>query len=79
MIKREMYLERIRPFYSSEMVKVIMGIRRCGKSTIIRQIIDELQESGITKNRIIYINFEDYQYRTISNPEALYAYIEERI
>lgn len=79
MIKREMYLERIRPFYSSEMVKVIMGIRRCGKSTIMRQIIDELQESGITKDRIIYINFEDYQYRTISNPEALYAYIEERI
>ena len=42
MIKREIYLKRIRPFYESEMVKVITGIRRCGKSTIMRQIIEEI-------------------------------------
>lgn len=42
MVKREQYLERIRPFYDSEMVKVITGIRRCGKSTIMKQIIEEI-------------------------------------
>ena len=57
MIKREIYLNRIRPFYESEMVKVITGIRRCGKSTIMRQIIDEIRENGVEENYIIYINF----------------------
>lgn len=79
MIKRELYLERIRPFYNSEMVKVITGIRRCGKSTIMRQIIEELQEDGVSRERIMYVNFEDYQHRKISNPDALYEYVETRI
>ncbi|MFI3212809.1 MAG: ATP-binding protein [Eubacteriales bacterium] len=76
---REQYLQQIRPFYHSEMIKVITGIRRCGKSTIMKQIIEELQEAGITKEHILYINFEDYQYRKISNPDALYQYVEEYI
>ena len=79
MIKREIYLKRIRPFYESEMVKVITGIRRCGKSTIMRQIIEEIQDNGVEEDHIIYINFEDYQYRKICNPDALYEYVEENI
>ena len=79
MIKREIYLKRIRPFYSSEMVKVITGIRRCGKSTIMRQIIEEIRENGVEEDHIIYINFEDYKYRKICNPDALYGYVEENI
>ena len=79
MIKREIYLNRIRPFYESEMVKVITGIRRCGKSTIMRQIIDEIRENGVEENYIIYINFEDYKYRKISNADALYEYIEAQM
>ncbi|MEG2013504.1 MAG: AAA family ATPase, partial [Anaerovoracaceae bacterium] len=61
MVKREMYLQRIRPFYESEMIKVISGIRRCGKSTIMKQIIEELREDGISDEHIIYINFENYK------------------
>lgn len=79
MIKREIYLKRIRPFYESEMVKVITGIRRCGKSTIMRQIMEEIKEKGIGENYIIYVNFEDYKYRKISNADALYEYIEAKI
>ena len=79
MIKREIYLSRVRPFYESEMVKVITGIRRCGKSTIMRQIIGEIKEKGIDETHIIYVNFEDYKYRKISNADALYEYVEERI
>lgn len=79
MIVREQYLERIRPFYDSEMIKVITGIRRCGKSTIMKQIINELISNNVPENRIIYINFEDYKYRKISTPDALYEYIENKI
>lgn len=79
MVIRELYLERLRPFYDSEMVKVITGIRRCGKSTIMRQIVEELLERGITEEHIIYINFEDYQYRKISTADALYEYVEAKI
>lgn len=79
MVKREIYLQRIRPFYESEMIKVITGIRRCGKSTMMRQMMEEIRQQGIPDRRIIYINFEDYQYRKISNPDALYEYIEQKI
>jgi len=79
MVKREMYLKRIRPFYESEMVKVITGIRRCGKSTIMKQMISEIKENGVSDSRIIYINFEDYKYQKISNADALYEYVEENI
>ena len=79
MVKRERYLQRIRPFYDSEMVKVITGIRRCGKSTLMQQIITEMKQQNIADDHIIYINFEDYKYRAISNSDALYEYIESKI
>ena len=79
MVKRELYLKRIRPFYQSEMVKVLTGIRRCGKSTIILQIIQELRENKIPDNRIIYINFEDYQYRKLCDADSLYEFVEKKI
>lgn len=79
MVKRELYLRQIRPFYESEMVKVITGIRRCGKSTLMRQIMEEVRQQGITEDRILYINFEDYKYRKYCEPDALYEYVEDKI
>lgn len=79
MVKRELYLKRIRPFYDSEMVKVITGIRRCGKSTLMRQIIEEIKENGISEDHMVYVNFEDYKYRKISNADGLYEYVEALI
>jgi predicted AAA+ superfamily ATPase len=79
MIKRELYLKRIRPFYNSEMIKVITGIRRCGKSVLMKQIIEELISRDVDKGCIIYINFEDYQYNKINTPDALYEYINSQI
>ncbi len=50
MVKRERYIERIRPFYESELIKVLIGIRRCGKSVLLRQIIGEIkEESGMSR------------------------------
>ncbi|MCM1123625.1 MAG: ATP-binding protein [Eubacterium sp.] len=79
MVKRELYLEKIRPFYDSEMIKVITGIRRCGKSTIMQQMIEEIRQQGIADDHIIYINYENYKYNKICNPDALYEYIENEI
>ena len=56
MIKREHYIEQIRPFYESDLIKIITGIRRCGKSVIMEQIIKEISEKT---DNVIYINFED--------------------
>ena len=62
MVIRERYLKLIRPFYDQELIKILTGIRRSGKSVILKQIIDELKEDNIDDNHIIYINFEDYDY-----------------
>lgn len=57
-IKRERYLEKIRPFYDSKYIKAITGIRRCGKSELLIQIIDELKQNGIKEDHIINLNLE---------------------
>ena len=62
MVIRERYLKLIRPFYEQELIKVLIGIRRSGKSVILKQIMDELKENNVDDNHIIYINFEDYDY-----------------
>ena len=78
MIIREQILNKIRPFYDSELIKVLIGLRRSGKSVILRQIMDELTENGVEESQIIYINFEDFQYSYITDAEKLYQYICEQ-
>lgn len=79
MVIRTQYLKRLRPFYESELVKVITGIRRCGKSTILRQIISEIRHKNIDDAHIIYINFEDYKYHKYTTADAFYEYVESKI
>lgn len=79
MIKREMYLKKIRDSYDSELIKIIVGVRRSGKSVLIMQIIEELKEKGIDENHIIYINFEDYDYTDYTNPKEFNKYVKEKI
>lgn len=62
MIKRELYMSRIRPFIGTELVKVMTGIRRCGKSVMLELIQQELTESGVSPTQFIAINFEDMSY-----------------
>ena len=57
MIKREKYLSQIRDFYDKDLIKVITGIRRSGKSILLKQIMEELKEKGIKDNHIIYVKF----------------------
>ena len=79
MIIREKYLSKIRPFYDVDLIKVITGIRRCGKSIILMQIMDELKNKGIDEEQIIYINFEFEDYYFIKNDLDLHNYIKEKI
>lgn len=79
MIKREMYLRKIRDSYDSELIKVIIGVRRSGKSVLMMQIIEELKENGIDDNHIIYINFEDYDYIDYTEPKKFNEYVKSQI
>lgn len=79
MIIREKYLSKIRPFYDQDLIKVLIGIRRSGKSVILNQIIDELREKGIDDKHIIYINFEDFDYDEYTDPKKLNDYVKGKI
>ena len=79
MVIRERYLKLIRPFYNQELIKVLIGIRRSGKSVILTQIIDELKKSKTDDAHIIYVNFEDYDFEEYTEPKKLNNYIKEKI
>ena len=75
MIRREHYIEKVRPFYDSDLIKIITGIRRCGKSVILEQIRDEIAKKT---DNILYLNFEDKRVSAnITTCEALLAFVEE--
>lgn len=74
-VQRELYLARIRPFYDSALIKVITGVRRCGKSILLKQIRQELLDSEIEYERITYLNFEDYELRALKKPDTFHAHM----
>lgn len=78
MIKREMYMRCIRPFIGTDLVKVMTGIRRAGKSVMLELIKAELIENGVSKNQIISINFENLNYAHLQNAMALHDEILKR-
>jgi hypothetical protein len=79
MIVRTEYLKRIRPFYDSDLIKILIGIRRCGKSVLLKQIEAELVDKGVHKSHIIYVNFEDLSNSFISNEMDLHQYIMAKV
>lgn len=78
-LKRETYLEQIRPYYESDIIKVIIGVRRAGKSILLDTIKDELKENGVDEKHIIYINFEDLDFDYIVDASDLNKEIKSRI
>lgn len=71
MVKRDLYLNRISSLIDKDIIKVIVGVRRCGKSYMFNLIINELIGRGIDKDNIILINFESAKYRNVLNPREL--------
>ena len=77
MLKRKYYLDKIRDFYKvNSLIKILCGLRRSGKSVILEQIIEEIRESGIKDDHIIYINFESLDYSNITNALELNDFIK---
>ena len=78
MIKRNLYLEEIKKYMNKPIIKVITGMRRSGKSMILKLIQEELENVGIVKENIIYMNFESLIFMDIKDFEALYKHIIEK-
>ena len=78
-LKREHYLEQIRPYYEVDLIKVITGVRRSGKSILLETIRDELIERGVDGDHLIYLNLEDLDYEYIKNASDLNKEIKTRI
>ncbi|MDO4383619.1 MAG: ATP-binding protein [Eubacteriales bacterium] len=78
MIKRELYMKRIRPFIGGDLIKVMTGIRRSGKSVMLELVKEELQESGVNPNKFISINFEDLRNAPLCTAESLHEEILKR-
>ena len=79
MIKRERYIQRITPFIGKPVIKVITGIRRCGKSTFLKMICNSLTESGVVPENIILVNKDSMDFDFIRNYQDLNTYVKTRI
>ena len=79
MIQREEYIEKLKAFRDKKIIKVITGIRRCGKSTLLELFKDYLKNDGVTEDQIISINFEELDNEEIENYKELYKYIEKKL
>ena len=79
LIQREQYLDFLRRHKDQDVIKVVSGVRRCGKSTLFELFKQELLASGVKSNQIISINFEDLEYEPLQEYHALHEYIVERL
>ena len=77
--KRDLYLNRMIAFQDKEMIKVMTGIRRCGKSSLMEMIANELRSLGIDESHIVYLNLDERKYRKIKTADQLESVIEEYI
>ena len=78
MIERKRYLNKITPFIEKPVIKVITGVRRCGKSTLLKQIIQLVENRNVAIEQIIHINMELMEFDSLKNYRNLYTYIQER-
>ena len=79
MIERKEYLDQLIASREKNIIKVITGVRRCGKSTLFQLYIDYLKSTGVTDDQIISVNLEDIDYEHLLNYKALYEYVKERL
>ena len=78
MINRPMYMDKIMPYVDTPFVKILTGVRRCGKSTILKLIMEQLRERGIPESRIVSYRFDSMEYEGMTSKE-MYADIKSRL
>jgi len=79
MVLRETYLSQLRQLKDQHLIKVVTGVRRSGKSTLLEQFRDELLATGVQHEQIIFLNFEELEIQELTDYKALYAYIAQRL
>lgn len=79
MIQRKEYIQELLSWKDEQVIKVITGVRRCGKSTLLKQYQAHLMDTGVSAGQIIYINFELLEYEHLLDYKSLYSYITERL
>ena len=79
LVVRREYLERLNNLKHKKLIKIVTGIRRCGKSTVLEMFRAQLLNEGVEENQIIFLNLEEYENKDLRNPDALYSYIKERL
>mgnify|MGYP001861433301 FL=1 len=78
MIKRTKYLQKIIPFIDKPLIKVIIGVRRSGKTVLLSQLREHIQFSGVESERIVELNFESFSNRKYQNADALYDFVLQK-
>ena len=79
MVERKEYLQQLSSWKDEKVIKVVTGIRRCGKSTLLKQYQDHLLRNGVSKEQIVSVNFEELEYEHLLDYKALYQYVKERL
>lgn len=79
MVLRKEYFDRLAGYRDKQIIKVVTGIRRCGKSTLLAMFQESLLGDGVDEEQIISVNFEDYEYEELLDPKRLYQYIKDRL
>lgn len=78
-LERKEYLDKLIGFRDKQLIKVVTGVRRCGKSTLLEIYQDHLRANGVKENQIVSVNLEDYDFFALREPATLHAYIKERL
>lgn len=78
-VERKEYLEKLIAFRDKQVIKVVTGVRRCGKSTLLEMFHEYLLEQGVKEEQIIFVNLEDFDFYELRDPVRLHAYLKERI
>lgn len=78
-VQRKEYLDTLKRWRGKQIIKVVTGVRRCGKSTLFSLYINYLIDTGVSKNQIIYVNLEEIEHENLLDYKALYDYIKERL
>jgi predicted AAA+ superfamily ATPase len=79
LIQRPLYMEFLTAWKNEDVIKVVSGVRRCGKSTLFEMFRNQLTTEGVQAEQIININFEEFDYLYLRDPTVLYSYIKEKI
>ena len=79
MVQRKEYLDQLISWKDEQVIKVVTGIRRCGKSTLLMQFQQWLKENGVTQEQIVSVNFEELEYEDLLDYKKLHQYLKERL